>query len=116
VAITTPQPPGPGLPFAAPSVKTTIFSIAGPEDLSTMQRFELDAVRLRGIAAAPAQVSLVVLVVALEPLDMAVAFEGQHVCGDAIEEPAVVRDHRDAAGEAEQRFLEGAQRVDIEIV
>jgi hypothetical protein len=32
----------------------------------------------------------VVLEVALEPFDMAVALEGEHVGGDAIEKPAVV--------------------------
>ena len=34
----------------------------------------------------------------------------------AIEEPAIVRDHHRAAGEVEQRLLERAQRVDVEIV
>ena len=42
---------------------------------------------------APQAVLLVVLVVALEPLDVAVALVGQHVGGDAVEEPAVVGDH-----------------------
>ena len=34
----------------------------------------------------------------------------------AVEEPAVVRDHDGAAGEVEQRLLERAQRVDVEVV
>ena len=34
----------------------------------------------------------------------------------AVEKPAVVRDHQHAAGELEQRVLEGAQRLDVEIV
>ena len=36
--------------------------------------------------------------------------------GDAVEEPAVVRDHDGTAGEAEQRVFERAQGVDVEIV
>ena len=34
----------------------------------------------------------------------------------AVEEPAIVRDHDGAAGEVEQRLLERAQRVDVEVV
>ena len=64
----------------------------------------LDAVRLVGLGAEPrVPVRLVVLVVALEPHDLAVALEGQDVRGDAVEEPAVVADDHRAAGEVEQR-------------
>src|ERR1041385_3446927 len=35
---------------------------------------------------------------------------------DAIEEPAIVRNHENAPGEPEQRLLERAQRVDVEVV
>src|SRR5689334_1535995 len=53
----------------------------------------LDAVRLVRVGAQPAvAVRLVVLVVALEPDHPAVALEGQHVGGDAVQEPAVVAD------------------------
>ena len=73
--------------------------------------------RLIGGGAEPAPaVGLVVGVVALEPDHLAVAFEGEDVRGDAVEEPAVVADDRRAAGKFEQRLLERAQRVDIEIV
>ena len=61
-------------------------------------------------------VGLVVLVVALEPDHLAVALEGEDVGGDAVEEPAVVADHHRAAGEGQQRLLERAQRVDVEVV
>ena len=61
-------------------------------------------------------VLLVGLEVALEPADLRVALEGQHVRGDAVEEPAVVRDHHGAAGEGQQRLLERAQRVHVEVV
>ena len=70
-------------------------------------------------AAAPEAappVRLVVLVVALEPHHLGVALEGEDVRGDAIEEPAVVADHDGAAGELEERVLERAQRVDVEVV
>src|SRR5690348_9371669 len=53
---------------------------------------------------------------ALEPDRLAVAFESEDVRRDAVEEPAVVRDHDRAARELEQRLLERAQRVDVEVV
>ena len=61
-------------------------------------------------------IGLVVLIVAFEPHDAAVAFERQHVRRDAIEEPAVVADDDGAAGVVEQRLFERAQRVDVEVV
>src|SRR5215470_9135533 len=77
----------------------------------------LDPMRDRGVGSEPAHlVLLVVLVVALEPLDVAIALEGEDVGGDAVEEPAVVADDDGAAGEVFQRFLQCAQRVDVEIV
>ena len=48
-------------------------------------------------AKAPLLVFLVIGEIALEPFDMAVVFEGEHVGGDAIEEEAVVADD-DCAG------------------
>jgi hypothetical protein len=70
-------------------------------------------------ASAPSRaraVGLVVLVVALEPDHLAVALERQHVGGDAVQEPAVVADHDGAAREADERLLERAQRVHVEVV
>src|SRR5882757_1489570 len=76
-----------------------------------------DAMRLIGCGAeALLPVGLVVLVVALEPDDAAVALECEHVRRDAIEEPAVVADHDRAAGELQQRDFERAERVDVEVV
>jgi hypothetical protein len=70
----------------------------------------LDPVRLVGVGAEAAlAVLLRVAVVALEPLDVAVAFEGEDVGGDAVEESAVVGDHDHAAREALEGVLEGAQ-------
>ena len=59
---------------------------------------------------------LVGLEVALEPHDLGVALEREHVRGDAVEEPAIVGDDHRAAREGQQRLLERAQRVDVEIV
>ena len=85
--------------------------------LGANQWLVLDAVRLVGVGAETAvPVGLVVLVVALEPFDVAVALEGQHVGGDAVEEPAIVAHHHGAAGILDQRLFERAQRVDVEVV
>ncbi len=70
-------------------------------------------------AAAPSVRVAVLLVgveVALEPRHLRVALEGQHVGGDTVQEPAVVGDHHRAAGEFQQRVLQRAQRVDVEVV
>ena len=61
-------------------------------------------------------VGLVVAEVALEPADLGVALEGEHVGGDAVEEPAVVADHYGTPGKRQQGLLQRAQRVDIEVV
>ena len=64
----------------------------------------------------PHLVGFVVLEVALEPFDVAVALERQDMGGDAVEEPAVVADDDGAAGEILQRLFQRAQRIDVEIV
>jgi hypothetical protein len=71
---------------------------------------------IRSGTQAPMAVGLVILVVALEPHHLAVAFESQHVGGYTVEEPAIVADDDDAAGELEERFFERTQRIDIEVV
>src|SRR5690606_42031516 len=63
-----------------------------------------DPMRLRRVLAlAPLQILGVVGVVALEVDDLAVALEREDVRRDAVEEPAVVRDHDGAAREVQQR-------------
>ena len=47
---------------------------------------------------------------------MAVAFEGQDMRRDPVEEPAVVADDDGAAGEIVERLFQRAKRVDVEIV
>src|SRR3954447_24890974 len=81
------------------------------------QRLVFDAVRLIGCGAeAAAAVGFVIGVIALKPLDAALALEGEDVRRDAVEEPAVVADDDRAAGIIEQRLFERAQRIDVEIV
>src|SRR5438046_4885247 len=81
------------------------------------QRLVADAVRRVGVLAEALPAVLeVVGIVALEPHGLRIAFEGQDVGRHAVEEPAVVRDHHRAARKAEQRALERAQRLDVEVV
>ena len=71
---------------------------------------------IRRVSQPTLAVRLVILIVPLEPDDLAVALEGEHVRRNAIEKPAVVADDHGAAGEIQQRLLERAERVDVEIV
>ena len=76
-----------------------------------------DAVRTVGLGAELLVAeALVGLEVALEPADLGVALERQHVRGDPVQEPAIVRDDDGAAGERQQRFLQRAQRVGVEVI
>src|SRR5512139_597503 len=84
---------------------------------SGMQATVPHPVRLLRVLAAPLlQVVDVFGVVALEPDHLAVALEREDVRGDAVEEPAVVRDDDGATREAQQGFLERTQRLDVEVV
>ena len=65
---------------------------------------------------AIAALSFVGLEVSFAPVNITVTLESQNVSRDPIEEPSIVRDDHDAANEAEDRFLEGSQRIDIQIV
>src|SRR5690349_6382159 len=77
----------------------------------------LDAMRPICLGAeATLPVGLVVLVIAFEPHHPAVALERQHMGGNPIEKPPVVADDDGAAGVVDQRLLERAQRVDVEVV
>src|ERR1700742_4897813 len=76
--------------FAAPARYPTGGLVGGNAPLPSVdQLLVLDAVGLLGGGAQAAlPVGFVVLVVALEPDRLAVAFEGQDVGGDAVQEPA----------------------------
>src|SRR5439155_25855833 len=77
----------------------------------------LDAMGLvGGRPEPPFAVRFVVLIVALEPDHLAVTLKGQYVRGDAIEKPSIVTDHDHAPREIEQRFLQGSQGVNVQVV
>src|SRR6187402_2566568 len=77
----------------------------------------LDTRRLIGVAPEAAlAIFFVHPVIAFEPDDLAVAFEGQDVRGDAIEEPAIMADDHGATREIEHGGFQRAQRVDVQVV
>src|SRR5690606_9755490 len=78
----------------------------------SLQRLEPQALGTGVVAHAAALVLFVLAVIALEELDVAVALEGQDMGRDAVEEPAVVRDHEGVAGELQQRVFQRAQGLD----
>src|SRR5437867_3974114 len=59
---------------------------------------------------------LVSLVVALEGADATVALEHEQVRRDAIQKPAVMADDGDASREVQERLLERAQRVHVQVI
>ena len=61
-------------------------------------------------------IRLVVAEVPLPPAGLGLPLEGEHVGGDAVEEPPVVADDHGATGERQECVLEGPQRVDVEVV
>lgn len=77
----------------------------------------MNAVGLIRFLAEPAMpVRFIIGIVAFEPHHLAVALEGQNMRGHSVQEPTIVRDHHRAAGEIQQRLLQGSERLDIEIV
>ena len=61
-------------------------------------------------------VRFVLLIVAFEEVHAAVAFKGEDVRCDAVQEPAIVTRHEDGAGKFRKRVFERAQRFYVEIV
>src|SRR5712664_93788 len=101
--------------YPAPATFSTGSAISDAS--SPRQLLVLHAMRDDGILPQPAHlVFFIILEIAFEPFDMAVAFEGKDVGGDTVEEPAVMADDHGAAGEILQRLFQRAQRVDVEIV
>ena len=85
--------------------------------LLTRQFPVLDSVGCIGCRAEAAfPIDFVVLVVALEPHDAAVALEREHVRGNPVQKPTVVADHNGAPGVVHQGLLERAQRIDVKVV
>ena len=82
-----------------------------------LQLLVLDAVGLVGFDAETlTALGLVGVEIAFAPADEAVALEGQNVRGHAVQKPAVVGNHDDAAGEMKDRLFQGPQGVDVQIV
>src|SRR5579859_1272260 len=107
------------------AVPSSIGSVDGTYELAeratafplTPELLELDPLRNQRVRAqATLLVFLVGLEVALEPLHVAVALEGQDVGAQAVEEPAVVADHHRAAGELLQGVFQVLQRLDVQVV
>ncbi len=69
-----------------------------------------------GVAEEFASGFVVVLVVAFKEGYLGVAFEGEDVGGNAVEEPAVVGDDHYAAAEVGDTFFEGSESGDVEVV
>src|SRR5258707_4474897 len=94
---------------APASRMTAVSEVTSRPPALSRQLPVLNPVRLVGVGAeATVAIGLVVLVVALEPDNGAVALEREHVRCDAIQEPAVVADDNGAACEIEQGILYGA--------
>src|SRR6185437_1523803 len=84
---------------------------------SSVERLEPLTMRPRAfLPEAFALVGFVLVEVAFVEHPLRVVLGSKDVRRDAIEEPAVVRDHERAAGEFRQGVFERAQRLDIEIV
>src|SRR6202035_3889475 len=89
------------------SVSATACSAAARDASATDEPLVRDPVRPVGSSAEQLVAALLVgLEVALEPRHLRIALEREHVRRDAVEEPAVVRDHDHAAGKRQQRVLE----------
>ncbi len=81
------------------------------------QRLEAQAVRACAFFAQTAFfVGLVFLIVARKERPLRIALSRENVGSDAVEKPAVVARHHDAARELEQRVFERAQGFHIEVV
>src|SRR4030088_2631922 len=98
------------------SIRTSRSRAPPRPRLRARQRPIPDAMWLPVVAVLLAHELLVRVVVAFEPPHAAVAFEDEQVRRDAVEEPAVVTDDDDASGEVEDRLLERAQGIYVEIV
>ena len=86
-------------------------------DSGSGQAAIFDPMWLVGVDAQTSlSVSFVFAVIAVEVLDLGIAFECQYVCCDAIEKPTVVADDNRTAGKVLKRLFKSTHRVHIEIV
>ena len=80
-------------------------------------RFVSDAFRFRALFAQTAfLIGFVFLIVAVEEHPFRIAFASENVRGDAVEEPAVVRNHHYAAGKFQQCVFQRALGFHVEVV
>src|SRR5690606_28145097 len=88
-----------------------------PHPITVRSAAELLVLDALGNDAVRAQAAHLILLegfeVALETLHMAVAFEGEDVGGQTIQEPAVVDDNHSAADELFQSLFEVLQGFDV---
>src|SRR5690606_3256844 len=68
------------------------------------------------IAEAFLFVLFVLAIGTFEPIHLGIAFEGEDVGTNAVEEPPVVRDDYGAAGKVFERFFQGSKRINVEVV
>ena len=61
-------------------------------------------------------VFFIISVIALKPLNMAIAFKGQNMRCNAVEKPSVMAYHHRAAGKVFQPFFQRAQCLNIQII
>ena len=66
-----------------------------------------------GLAEPLPLIRFIIFVIPFEPDNLAVAFIGENVRGNAIEKPAIVAGDENATRELAQRFLQRPQCVDI---
>ena len=71
---------------------------------------------LSGSPQPAAPIRLVVRMVARKPDDLGIPFEGEDMRGDPVEKPSIVAHHNRTPGELDERIVERAKRVDVEIV
>src|SRR3954453_1754402 len=104
------------------AIRSHRYITAGPETRAwdsplARELLVFDAMGNGRVGPQPAHlVLLVILEIALEPLDVAVALEREDVGGDTVQEPAIVADDDGAAGKILERLFQRPQRVDVEIV
>ncbi len=87
------------------------------EARSASQRLVANAVRLIGVGPQSlVPLSLVRLIIAVAPDDLAIPLEGEDVGRDPVEEPTIVADHDRASRRSRGSPLPGREHVDVEVV
>ena len=61
-------------------------------------------------------VLLVLRISTLEEINLGITLERKDMCGDTVQEPAVVGNHHSTAGEILETLLQGTYSVDIHVI